>query len=60
MTRRKFFLKFIKAASLIVAGASWLGKKASPRKFVRAIGIQKYPGPVKPPGNIREQSKWSG
>ena len=60
MTRRKFVLKCIKAASLIVAGVSWLGEKASPRKFVRAIGLKKYPGPVKPLGDIREQSKWSG
>ncbi|HCO93823.1 MAG TPA: hypothetical protein DIU00_07730 [Phycisphaerales bacterium] len=60
MTRRKFVRKLIGAGSMIVAGASLFAKKASPRKFVRAIRFKGYPGPVKPMENILKQGKWSG
>ena len=60
MTRRKFIQKFIKAGSVIIAGASWLASKASPRKFVRAIRVKKYPGPLRPLRDVSKQSKWSG
>ncbi len=60
MTRRKFIRKLIKAGSAIIAGGWWLAKKATPRKFVRAARLKKYPGSLKPLGDIHKQSKWSG
>ncbi len=60
MTRRKFIKKLIGAGSAIVVGASWLIKKAAPRKFIRAVRLKKYPGSLKSLGDISKQSKWSG
>jgi hypothetical protein len=60
MTRRKFIRRLIKAGSAIVVGISWLAKNTMPRKFVRAIRVKKYPGPLKPLRDISKQSKWSG
>ena len=60
MTRRKFIRKLIKAGSAIVVGTWWLARKADPRKFVRAVKLNKYPGSLKPLQNIHKQSKWSG
>ncbi len=60
MTRRKFIRKLIKAGSPIVVGVLWLTKKTSPRKFVRAFRVKKYPGPLKPLQDISKQGKWSG
>jgi hypothetical protein len=60
MTRRKFIRKLIKAGSPIVVGVLWLAKKTSPRKFVRAFRVKKYPGPLKPLQDISKQGKWSG
>ncbi|MHC4616976.1 MAG: hypothetical protein ACYTEQ_04390 [Planctomycetota bacterium] len=60
MTRRKFIQKFISAASVIIAGASWLAKKAAPRRFVRAVRRKVYPGSLMPLGDISKQGKWSG
>jgi hypothetical protein len=60
MTRRFFFQKLITAGSMIAVGAWWLVKNASPRKFIRAVRQKKYPGPVKPLGDISKQGKWSG
>jgi hypothetical protein len=45
---------------MIAVGAWWLVKNASPRKFIRAVRQKKYPGPVKPLGDISKQGKWSG
>ena len=50
----------MKSGSAIVVGAYWLAKKAAPRKFVRAIRLGKYPGPLRSVGDISTQSKWSG
>jgi len=60
MTRRKFFQKLIKVGSAIIVGGWWLAKKAVPRKFVWAAKLKKYPGSLKPLGDIHKQSKWSG
>jgi hypothetical protein len=60
MTRRKFIRKLITTGSAIAIGASWLISKASPRKFIWAVRIKKYPGSLKPLGDIFRQSKWSG
>ena len=60
MTRRKFIQKLVKAGSAVIAGTWWLTKKTSPRKFVWAIKTKKYPGSLKPLGDVSEQSKWSG
>jgi hypothetical protein len=58
MTRRKFIQKLIKAGAAIVLGAWWLAKE--PRKFVWAIRVKKYPGSLRPLGDIHKQGKWSG
>ncbi|MBW8038573.1 MAG: hypothetical protein FVQ85_01080 [Planctomycetes bacterium] len=60
MTRRKFIQKLITAGSVMIAGASWLVKKAAPRKFVRAFRVKKYPGSLRPLRDLSKQSKWSG
>jgi len=60
MTRRKFIRKLIKAGSVIVLGTSWPVRKAVPRKFVRAIRLEKYPGHLRPLRDISKPSKWSG
>ncbi|NIP26162.1 MAG: hypothetical protein GWN67_17430 [Phycisphaerae bacterium] len=60
MTRRKFIQKLITTGSVMMAGASWLMRKAAPRRFVRAFRVKKYPGSVRPLRDISKQSKWSG
>ena len=60
MTRRKFIRNLITTGSAIAIGASRLISKASPRKFIWAVRIKKYPGPLKPLGEISRQSKLSG
>jgi len=60
MTRRRFIQKLVKASSVIIAGTSWLAKKAMPRRFVWAMPLKKYPGRVRPLRDIHKQSKWSG
>ncbi|MBN2594090.1 MAG: hypothetical protein JXA81_11325 [Sedimentisphaerales bacterium] len=60
MTRRKFIRKLIVAGSAIVAGASWFINKTTPRKFIRAVKFKKYPGLIRPMGDISKQGKWSG
>ncbi len=44
----------------MLTSALWLASKASPRKFVRAYRIKKYPGSLKSLGEISQQNKWSG
>jgi hypothetical protein len=60
MTRRKFIQKLMKAGSAIVLGTCWLANKTVPRRFVRAVRLNKYPGSLKPLQDISKQSKWSG
>jgi len=63
VTRRKFIQKLIKASLAIVIGVSWFARKATPRKFVRALRVKKYPGSLSGPAGLRDvskQSKWSG
>jgi len=60
MTRRKFIKKLIKACSPIIAGACWLARKAAPRRFLRAVRLKKYPGSLRPLGDIGKQGRWSG
>ncbi len=60
MTRRKFIQKLIGTGSAIIVGASWLINKTSPRKFLRAVRLKRYPGTIKEIGDISKQSKWSG
>ena len=59
MTRRRFIEKFIKVSSAIVGGVWWQAKVTS-RKFVRAVRLGRYPGPLKPLKDIAKQGKWSG
>jgi hypothetical protein len=60
MTRRKFIQELLKAGAAIIVGVCWIAKKASPRKFVRALRLKKYPGAIKPLKDVNTQSKWSG
>jgi len=60
MTRRKFVRKLIAAGSAIVGCASWLGRKAAPQRFVRAVRAKKYPGVLKPLRDITGPGKWGG
>lgn len=60
MTRRKFIQKIAGAGLAMSTGLWWLVKKATPRKFVRAVGLKKYPGSVKTLPNTYDQGKWSG
>jgi hypothetical protein len=60
MNRRKFIQKLINAGLTVITGTCWLAKKATPRKFVWAIRIKKYPGSLKPLQDVSKQSKWSG
>jgi hypothetical protein len=60
MTRRKFVEKLIKAGSAVIVGTCWLAKKASPRRFVRAVRLKVYPGSLRSLPDISKQAKWSG
>jgi len=63
VTRRKFIQKLINAGLAVIAGTCWLAKKATPRKFVWAIRLKKYPGSLSGPAgsqDVSKQSKWSG
>ena len=60
MTRRKFIQKLINAG-IIAAGGAWcLAKKTIPRKFIRAVEQDRFPGLLKPLRDIKCESKWSG
>ena len=60
MTRRGFLCRVAGVVSAICAAAGWIGRKAVPRRVVRADRPAAYPGTVVPMGDIRIQSKWSG
>jgi hypothetical protein len=60
MTRRKFIQGLLKAGAAIIVGVCWIAKKASPRRFIWAVKLKKYPGLLKPLSDIHKQSKWSG
>ena len=60
MTRRKFIQELLKAGAAVIVGVCWIAKKASPRKFIRAVRLRKYPGSLKPLQDIHKPSKWSG
>jgi hypothetical protein len=60
MTRRKFIQELLKAGSAVIVGVCWIAKKASPRRFIWAVKLKKYPGFLKPLQNVYKQSKWSG
>ena len=60
MTRRQFIQLLTGIAAAAVIGIERLAKKAVPRKFVQAGRAEKYPGSLKPLGDIYKQSKWNG
>jgi hypothetical protein len=60
MTRRKFIQELLKAGVAVVIGVCWVAKKVSPRRFVWAGRLKKYPGSLKPLQDVNTQSKWSG
>jgi hypothetical protein len=60
VTRRRFVQVLAGAASALCAGLFWVGRKASPRRVVRALRLGTYPGEVVPMEDVGQQSKWSG
>lgn len=60
MTRREFVQFILKTASAIAVGVYVIGDKVSPRKFIRAERLKKYPGSIKQLSNINTQGKWNG
>lgn len=60
MTRRKLLRKLFEMVVAITAGAWWLVRKASPRRFIRAVKLDKFPGSLKSLQNIENRGKWSG
>lgn len=60
MNRREFLEKALVAGSTVLAFGLNITKAVVPRKFLRAKPVAKYPGRLKPLGNIHSQSKWSG
>lgn len=60
MTRRKFLSRVGVAVSAICGGLCWMGRRALPRRVVRADRLEKYPGAIVPMGDIEIESKWSG
>ncbi len=65
MTRRKFLHRLIQTGLLGLSGLWWLttraiGKRAVPRRFVRAIRTRNYPGKVRSLPTINKNAKWSG
>lgn len=60
MTRRKFIVKLITVGSAVAVGAFSLFRKIEIRKFVRAVRIRGYPGPLKSLGDIWGQGNWKG
>lgn len=64
MTRRKFLdgVLHIGSAAVVMglSGVRWLTEKTLPRRFVRAVRMDRYPGSIKKLGEINEQNRWSG
>jgi hypothetical protein len=60
MTRRNFLQVISGAVSTGLAFLCWLLKKTVPRRFTKAVGCKKYPGPVKALEDIDNVGKWSG
>jgi hypothetical protein len=60
MNRRRFIHRVTAAVSAMVIGVRWLREKAGSRRFVRARGPGKYPGPVRDLPDICGESEWSG
>jgi len=60
MTRRRFIRELIATCSAVFTGIWWLAEKTSPRKFVRAARLRKYPGRLMSLKGINSQGKWSG
>ena len=60
MTRRKFIQKVIEVVLAIVAGTWFLVKNVTPRKFIHAVKLNKFPGLIKPLQKIESQGKWNG
>ncbi len=60
MTRRKFIRKLIKTGAAVITGAWCLAKKTVPRKFIRAVKLNKYPGSLVSLRDINKENKWSG
>jgi hypothetical protein len=60
MTRRGFLQKMLFAGSSVLAAAFVLAKAVSPRRFLMAKPMSKYPGRLKNLENITSQAKWGG
>lgn len=60
LKRRNFILRLIGAGAFAAVAACRLAGKASPRKFLRAVRMKKYPGLVGSLRKIGAQGKWNG
>jgi hypothetical protein len=62
MRRRRFFGNLMRVSLGIAAPLLWLGQKASPRRFVRALRPNRYPGPLKSleESKIERPARWIG
>lgn len=64
MTRRKFLDGALRVGSAAVvlgfSGVRWLAERTLPKRFLRAVRMDKYPGLIEKSDDINEQGKWSG
>lgn len=60
MTRRKLVRGIAATASCVGFGLWWIAQAVSPRRYVRAERVERYPGKIVPLGDIRNPAKWSG
>ncbi|MFA5553358.1 MAG: hypothetical protein WCZ89_07755 [Phycisphaerae bacterium] len=64
MTRRKFLEAVVRigsaAAVMGTVSLRWIAEKTSPKRFIRAAQMNRYPGKIKQAESINQQGKWSG
>lgn len=64
MNRRKFLEAVLRigsaAAVMGTISLRWIAEKTSPKRFLRAAGMNRYPGKIKQTETINRQGKWSG
>jgi len=61
MTRRRFIYRLLAAAPATALAASCLRRRRNARlKYIRAVPLSRYPGPLRPLWNVTSSAKWSG
>lgn len=59
--KRREFIKVLIGGGLLITGVlSLMAEKCSLHKFPYALRIKKYPGKLRPLGNINKIGKWRG